>query len=252
MNAKMMWVGGLAMALFLAFAVVLVWLGLREQAAGLALADHGVTIEARIEGLRTETRTRRTNDRTTTETVYEVTYAFEAPVAAGGEPVAQRVERDVPHAVFRDLHLSQAVEIRYLPENPSRIDFYPGQSAGSATILFLVAGIFVFAILLFAGIFGWIALSLRRMARDGVTTTGGVVAVRHGTKGSTMEVRFRDGMGEARTASVALGRGSRWAGLAPGATVSLRYLPDKPSRVTLVDPALEPLAPGLEPAIRSL
>src|SRR5687768_11954981 len=106
MNAKMMWIGGLIAAVFLTVSLALVWFGLSERAAGIALADHGVTTEARVEGLHTETRTRRTNDRTTTETVYEVTYAFEAPVVAGGEPVSQRVERNVPQSVFRDLRLS--------------------------------------------------------------------------------------------------------------------------------------------------
>ncbi len=104
-------------------------------ATAAALDDHGVVTTATVEALRTDTRRVRTGDRSRTETDYLVTYAFEALAPADGAPVSQRVEHEVPQGVFSQLRRGQEVEIRYLPEDPTRADFYPNESRGEARVL---------------------------------------------------------------------------------------------------------------------
>ncbi len=104
-------------------------------ATAAALDDHGVITTATVESLRTDTRRVRTDGRSRTETDYLVTYAFEALAPTDGRPVQQRVEHEVPRGIFNQLRRGQEVEIRYLPEDPTRADFYPNETRGEARVL---------------------------------------------------------------------------------------------------------------------
>jgi hypothetical protein len=103
-------------------------------ATAAALDDHGVVTIATVERMRTDTHRVRTNNGSRTETDYLVTYSFEAQTPAG-ETIPQRIEHEVPRGVFNELRDGQEVEIRYLPEDPSRADFYPGETQGAARVL---------------------------------------------------------------------------------------------------------------------
>jgi hypothetical protein len=103
-------------------------------ATAAALDDHGLVAVATVERLRTDTHRVRTNNGSRTETDYLATYAFDARSPAG-EIVPQRIEHEVPRAVFNTLRSGLEVEIRYLPEDPARADFYPGETQGAARVL---------------------------------------------------------------------------------------------------------------------
>ena len=109
------------------------WQSARATAA--ALDDHGVVTIATVESMRTDTHRVRTNDGSRTETNYLVTYVFEAQTPAGGETISQQIEHEVPRGVFNQLRDGQELEIRYLPEDPTRADFYPGETQGAARVL---------------------------------------------------------------------------------------------------------------------
>jgi hypothetical protein len=109
------------------------WLGSRATSA--ALDDHGVATVAMVESKRTDIRRVRTNDGTRRETDYLVTYAFEAVSPDGSDTTQQVIEHEVPRSVYNELRSGQEVEIRYLPEDPDRADFYPGEQQGTAWIL---------------------------------------------------------------------------------------------------------------------
>jgi hypothetical protein len=134
MTKPVFWVGAAIAGVLLLLTVLtgLFWMNSRATAA--ALADHGAVAIATVDGKRIEHRRVRTNDGTRRETDYLVTYAFDA-VSPQGETIPQAIEREVPRSVFDGLRTGDEVEIRYLPEDPSQADFYPGQSAGSATVL---------------------------------------------------------------------------------------------------------------------
>ena len=137
--------GGWAVLIFLLAAGVFEGLALWQGATARALDDHGFMTQATVERLRIDTREVRTNNRTRTETDYLVTYAFEAPRVAGGPSRSRRVEHDVPGWVYEELRTGQVVEVRYLPENPERIDFFPGEVRRSARLFTILAAVFALA-----------------------------------------------------------------------------------------------------------
>jgi hypothetical protein len=135
MSGRILWVGAAIAAVLLLLTALtgVFWMGSRATAA--ALDDHGVVTMATVESKRTDIRRVRTNDGTRRETDYLVTYTFEAAAADGGETVGQVIEHEVPRTIFDQLRPGQEVEIRYLPEDPTRADFYPGESQGTARVL---------------------------------------------------------------------------------------------------------------------
>ena len=103
-------------------------------ATAAALDDHGIVTVATVERMRTDTHRVRTNNGSRTETNYLVTYSFEAQAPAG-QIVLQRTEHEVPRTIFNELRDDREVEIRYLPEDPTRADFYPGETQAAARVL---------------------------------------------------------------------------------------------------------------------
>jgi hypothetical protein len=110
-----------------------VWM--ERHATAAALDDHGVVTMAMVESKRVDTRRVRTKDGTRTATDYLVTYAFEAVTTAGGKLVGCTIEHEVSRSVFDGLTSGQPAEIRYLPEDPARADFFPGDSVATARVL---------------------------------------------------------------------------------------------------------------------
>jgi hypothetical protein len=88
-----------------------------------------------VEAKRTNIRRVRTSDGTRRETDYLVTYAFEAVSPDGHETTERVIEHEVPRSIYNTLRSGQEVEIRYLPEDPRRGDFYPGEQQGTARVL---------------------------------------------------------------------------------------------------------------------
>lgn len=109
------------------------WMGSRATAA--ALDGHGIVTVATVESKRSDRRRVRTSDGTRTETDYLVTYAFEAVAPEGGAPIGRTIEHEVPRRIFDEIRSGQEIEIRYLPEDPARADFYPGESAATTRVL---------------------------------------------------------------------------------------------------------------------
>jgi hypothetical protein len=103
-------------------------------ATAAALDDHGVVTIATVERMRTDTHRVRTNNGSRTETDYLVTYSFDAQTPTG-QTISQRTEHEVPRTIFDELRDGQEVQIRYLPEDPTRADFYLGETQGAARIL---------------------------------------------------------------------------------------------------------------------
>lgn len=103
-----------------------------------ALADHGQTAAASFVNKHQETERRRTGSNGTrrSSTSYYLTYAFEA------EAGDQRVEVSVPKDLYDDLTVGDEAEIRYLPEEPTSIEVYPGQTASGGAAMGIIAGIF--------------------------------------------------------------------------------------------------------------
>ena len=102
-----------------------------------ALADHGRTAIASVVDKHQETERRRTGSNGTrrSSTSYYLTYEFEA------EAGDQRVEVSVPKDLYDDLTVGDEAEIRYLPEEPTSIEVYPGQMAGTGTAMIWVAAV---------------------------------------------------------------------------------------------------------------
>ena len=118
------------------FAVILAFAAQSANSTAAALADHGQTAIATVTDKERETTRRRTDSGTRTRTSYEVTYEFEA------DSRAQRVTVDVSEEVYDDVSVGDEVEIRYLPEDPQRVEVYPGQMAGSGKVMGIIAGVF--------------------------------------------------------------------------------------------------------------
>lgn len=170
MSTSIIRVGAAVAAVLLLLAAVTYGFWRSAGATAAALDDHGVVATATVEALRTDTRRVRSNDRTRIETDYLVTYAFEALAPADGRPTPQRVEHEVPRHVFDRLHYGQEVEIRYLPEDPTRADFYPNENRGEARVLGWVT-----AVMLGAAATALVtALALARRAQGGVGASGPV------------------------------------------------------------------------------
>jgi hypothetical protein len=135
MSRRILWVGAAIAAVLLLLSAVtgVFWLGSRATAA--ALDGHGVTTMATVEAKRTDTRSVRSGNSTRRETDYLVTYAFEAMSPDGTEATQHVIEHEVPRSIYNDLRSGQEVEIRYLPEDPSRADFYLGESRGVSRVM---------------------------------------------------------------------------------------------------------------------
>ncbi len=135
MNKPVVRVGAAIAALLLVLATVTGLLWHNDRTTAAALDDHGITTIATVDTMHTDTRRVRTSDGTRRETDYLVTYVFDAVSANGGGAREQRIEHEVPRSVYDQLSTGQAVEIRYLPEDPARADFYPGESLGAARVM---------------------------------------------------------------------------------------------------------------------
>ncbi|EYD76155.1 hypothetical protein Rumeso_02230 [Rubellimicrobium mesophilum DSM 19309] len=124
-----------------------------------ALADHGQTAIATVMDKERET-TRRSSgsgSRHQTQTSYTVTYLFEV------DSEIQRVEVGVPEEVYDAVRVGEQAEIRYLPEEPTAVEVFPGQMASGGTAMAVVAGVLALAAVLAAGI----AVILTKRARLG-------------------------------------------------------------------------------------
>lgn len=134
MSKSPFWISLVVAAVLLVLSGVTYGFWRSAGATAAALDDHGVVATATVEDMRRDTHRVRTNDGSRTETDHLVTYAFEAR-SPEGEVIPQRIEHEVPRNVFDRLSRGQQVEIRYLPEDPTRADFYPGETRGTARVL---------------------------------------------------------------------------------------------------------------------
>jgi hypothetical protein len=157
MNKPVVRVGAAIAALLLVLATVTGVLWHNDRAIAAALDDHGVATIATVDAMRTDIRRVRTSDGTRRETDYLVTYVFDAVSADGGGAREQRIEHEVPRSVYEQLSTGEAVEIRYLPEDPARADFYPGESLGTARVMGWVSVILLVAAVTALGFSLWIS-----------------------------------------------------------------------------------------------
>jgi hypothetical protein len=139
-------------------AIVIAVLAQDARSTARALADHGQTASASVVDKHQETERRRSGSNGTrrTSTTYYLTYAFEA------EAGDQRVEVSVPKDVYDGLTVGDVAEIRYLPEEPTNIEVYPGQVASTGTAMGLIAGVLGLVAAIAAGV----AMLLTRRARQ--------------------------------------------------------------------------------------
>ena len=133
------------------------WLAQDARTTAQALADHGQTAIATVMDKERETTRRSSNSGGSrqTQTSYSVTYLFEV------DSQAQRVEVGVPEEVHDAVAVGEQVDIRYLPEDPKRVEVYPGQMANGGTALVVAAGMLALAAAVAAGI----AVILTKRAR---------------------------------------------------------------------------------------
>jgi hypothetical protein len=119
-------------------AIVIALLAQDARSTAQALADHGQTTIASVVDKHQETERRRTGSNGTrrSSTSYHLTYAFDT------EAGDQRVEVSVPKDLYDDLTVGDEAEIRYLPEEPTSIEVYPGQTASGGAAMGIIAGIF--------------------------------------------------------------------------------------------------------------
>lgn len=117
-------------------AIVIALLAQDAGSTAQALADHGQTTLATVVNKHQETEQRRSgsNGPRRSSTSYYLTYAFEAGASD------QRVEVSVPKDLYDHLTVGDEAEIRYLPEEPTRIEVYPGQMASAGTAMSIIAG----------------------------------------------------------------------------------------------------------------
>ena len=141
-------------------AIVIAVIAQDARSTAHALADHGQTAIASVVDKHQETERRRSGSNGTrrSSTSYYLTYAFEA------EAGDQRVEVSVPKDLYDDLTVGDEAEIRYLPEEPTSIEIYPGQMASNGTAMGWVAG----ALGLVAAIAAVVAVMLTGRARQGL------------------------------------------------------------------------------------
>ena len=113
------------------------WLAQDARTTAQALADHGQTAIATVMDKERETTRRSSSNGGSprTQTSYSVTYLFEV------DSQAQRVEVGVPEEVYDAVTVGEQVEIRYLPEDPERVEVFPGQMATGGTAMAVVAGV---------------------------------------------------------------------------------------------------------------
>ena len=117
-------------------AIVIAVFAQDTRSTARALADHGQTAIASVVDKHHETERRRsTNGTRRSSTSYYLTYDFEA------EAGDQRVEVSVPKNLYDDLTVGDEAEIRYLPEEPTSIEVYPGQMASTGTAMIWVAAV---------------------------------------------------------------------------------------------------------------
>ncbi len=215
--------GWFALMLF-AVAAVFGMLWLQSGTTAQALSEHGIETVATVEATRTDTRHVRSKNGTRRDTDYFAIYAFEVQTEAGEEPEMLRVERRIPRWHYEELWRGKQVRVTYLPEDPTSLDVFPGQSRRDAGW----HGWTAFGFALAGAVSG--AFSLRaaqrthRLEVSGVTVPAVVDTVRRQHSVWSLGLRFTDGQGVERkvTAPVskAVGEAAR-----QGATVSLRYDP---------------------------
>jgi hypothetical protein len=137
-------------------AVGFAWLAQDARTTAQALADHGQTAIATVMDKERETTRRSSGSGSRqTQTSYTVTYLFEV------NSEIQRVEVGVPEEVYDAVSVGQQAEIRYLPEDPKRVEVFPGQMASGGTAMGIAAGVLALAAVIAAGI----AMILTKRAR---------------------------------------------------------------------------------------
>lgn len=199
---------------------------LQQSGRAAALADHGVVAVATVEGMRTETHRRRSSGgHYTTETDHIVDYAFRA----GGRLV--EVRRTVPEFAYDELSTGEEVEVRYLPENPERVDVFVGESRRDSWLLLLMAGVFGGTGLVMVPLPWRAARRARRIEILGVEADGVVERARLWNGRWRVWVRFRDAGGVPREGDSFVDKGSAWMEARVGSAVRLRYDPANPSNV---------------------
>lgn len=227
--------GGFVALAFLLLAALWAWLALNERATARAMADHGIAGIATVEALNVETERRRDSDgRTRSDTDYNVTYSFEAVPVEGGAPVTQQIEREVSQSTYDETVVGQQVEIRYLPENPTRVEFSPGEFERGAR-LWDWAALGTLAVAVgFAAMAVRLGLRAYRLDITGMKAEATVEEVRRVKGGATISLRYTDAEGTLLQAKTTVAQRSPWAATEAGGSVFLRYDPKDPSNIALV------------------
>ncbi len=128
-------------------AIVIALLAQDARSTAQALADHGQTAVASVVDKHQQTERRRTGSNGTRRSSisYYLTYVFDT------EAGDQRVEVSVPKDRYDDLIVGHEAEIRYLPEDPKRVEVFPGQMASGGTAMTVAAGVLALAAVIAAG-----------------------------------------------------------------------------------------------------
>lgn len=143
--------GGLAALVCAAALLVAAAFWATEAATARSLASHGVTTTAYVVHKHAD------DGATPAEAAHEVTYAYQS-VAPDGTRTTHRVGHDVPESVFDAVAVGQQVEVRYLAQDPSVAEVYPGEHADGRTFLDILA-------VVAAAVAALVALMGPRMAR---------------------------------------------------------------------------------------
>ena len=216
------WVALVCLAVGLAFGAFAV----SQRVRAAALEDHGAVALATVERMRAETHRRRSSGgHYTTETDHIVDYAFRA----GGRLV--EVRRTVPEFVYDQLSTGEEVEVRYLPDDPERVDVFDGESRRDSRLLLLMASVFGGTGLVMVPLPWRAARRARRIETLGVEAEGVVERARLWNGRWRVWVRFRDAGGVPREGDSFVGKGSAWMEARVGSAVRLRYDPADPSNV---------------------
>lgn len=150
--------GGFVAVILAVLAIVFALIAQNAGTAAQAMTDHGQSAIATVVDKEQETSRRRAgsdvNRRPTT--TYYLTYAFETPEGS------QQVEVSVPKALYEDTTVRDEAEIRYLPEEPTTIEAYPGQMASGAFGWGVTAGVLALASLIAAAV-AWVLTSRARL-----------------------------------------------------------------------------------------
>jgi hypothetical protein len=225
--------GGWVVLILLAFGVGFGWPAWSQRSTAAALDDHGVAALATVEGLRTETHWRRTKSGATSDTEYRVTYAYQAPPEPGATPVRLETEHLVPRFIYDELSLGEEVQIRYLPEDPERAEFFSGEKRRDSNYMAFGAAFFLLIAIVVAPIPGYMAWREHRVVTRGVLAEGTLEESRRWNEQWRVAVRFRDARGVERRATAYVEDRAKWSAMPLGSLVALRYDPADPSNIAM-------------------